>query len=195
MKYKSVNFSINTGIAFFLLLFTCANCSIKGSFQGLYSYYDKTKLKAPNLIQKPTLPLCNLIQQDTPVIFAINGIDLKDCVKNFEKSVVYIWKPKCSSEICISPKELQRFCDTKNIELFIVAEYYDYGNMTLNFPTKRPIFGVDCQYYSSHLTKKYISMFLSDLIDRKTQYQENQFYLFNYGCLLDMSNSLETLKI
>ncbi len=36
MKYKSVNFSINTGVVFFLLLFTCANGSIKGPFQGRY---------------------------------------------------------------------------------------------------------------------------------------------------------------
>lgn len=194
MKKKILKFSTNVGGIFCLLLLIFTNCSINGSFQGLYSYYNKTNLKAPNLIQKPTLPVCNLLQKDTPVVYAVSGIDLKNCLENFEKSLVYIWKPKCSSEVCISPKDLQRLCEAKNVELFIVAEYYDYENMTLNFPIKRPIFGVDCHHYSSHLTKNYISMFLSDLIGKKTQYEENQFYLFNYGCLVDISNSLERLK-
>ncbi len=194
MKNKHGKISINLRWIFWFFTLSFSSCSIKGSFQGLYSYYDKTNLRAPNLIQKPLLPVCSLIQQDTPVVFMVSGIEIKNCLEHFEKSLVYIWKPKCSSEICISPIVLEKYCKSKNIELFIVAEYYDYENMTLNFPIKRPIFGVDCHHYSSHLTKKYISMFLSDLIGKKTQYEENQFYLFNYGCLVDISNSLERLK-
>ncbi|MCC7467032.1 MAG: hypothetical protein IT261_12220 [Saprospiraceae bacterium] len=183
----------NSIVILFMLSFI--SCSINGSFQGLYSYYDKTNMRAPYLIQKPASPLCNLIQPDTPVVYAINGMELKNCLAQFEKSLVYIWRPKCTSDICVSPKDLQKFCQSNNIELFIVAEYYDYENMTLNFPIKRPIFGVDCEYYSTHLTQKYVSMFLTDLIGEKTTYQEKQFFLLNYGCVLDMSSSMEKLKI
>lgn len=172
-----------------------SGCSIKGSFQGLYSYQDKTTKIAPYLIQKPTISVCNLTQPDTPVIYTINGNELKRCIEPLEKSLVYIWRPKCSSDICISPKIIQTFCQTNSIELFIVAEYYDYETMRLNHPIKRPIFGVDCKYYSSHLTKKYMSMFLTDLLGQKTVYNENYFFLFNDGCLVDMAANVEKLKI
>ncbi|MBV6443444.1 MAG: hypothetical protein EPGJADBJ_05192 [Saprospiraceae bacterium] len=178
-----------------IVIITLSTCSINGSFQGLYSYYDKTVKISPTLIKKPQGSVCALLQSDSAIIYSINGKELKPCIEQFEKSIVYIWRPKCHSSICISPINMQEYCNKNRIELFIIAEYYDYSNMILNPPIKRPIFGIDCDYYSTNLTKKYISKFLIDLTGEEITEESNYFYLFGNGCLIDKSKSLEDLNI
>jgi len=178
-----------------MLLFAISGCSIHGSFQGLYSYQNKTAKIAPNLIQKPGNPVCDLLQQDPPVVYPVDGSALKLCVAPFDKALVYVWRPRCSSDICISPMHLQDFCNTNGIELFIVAEYYDHEMMQLSNSIKRPVFGVDCDHYSSHLTKQYMSGFLSDLTGTEVKYGAQFFFLFKKGCLDNSSDSLEKIKI
>jgi hypothetical protein len=178
---------------FVILIFS--SCSINGSFQGLYSYYNKTNKIAPQLIQAPKYPICNLIQPDTPIIYIVNGIQLKGCVEQFKKSLVYIWRPKCSSRICIPLERIQLFCQKNNIELFIVAEYYDFEKMTLKHSISRPIFGIDCNYYSSHLTKKYLDDFKTELLGKEIISNEKYFFLFISGCLVEMTEDIEKLKI
>ncbi|MCE7923271.1 MAG: hypothetical protein DYG98_09450 [Haliscomenobacteraceae bacterium CHB4] len=90
---------------------------------------------------------------------------------------------------------MQEYCNKNNVELFIVAEYYDYSNMILNPSIKRPIFGIDCNYYSTNLTKKYMSRFLIDLTGEKITAENNYFFLFSNGCLIDKSKSLEEIDI
>lgn len=172
-----------------------SGCSIKGSFQGLYSYQDRTSKVAPSLIQKPTTLICNLVQPDSPVVYLVNGVELKKCLEQHEKSLVYLWRPKCSSDVCISPGLIQSLCQKNGIELFIVAEYYDFEIMSLNHPVKRPILGIDCNYYSSHLTQKYVSMFMADLLEPGNTSPGNYFFLFNYGCLVSMSEDIKNLKM
>jgi len=178
-----------------ILLLAISGCSIHGSFQGLYSYQHKTAKIAPNLIQMSAIPVCDLIQKDPPVVYPVNGVALMQCITPFEKALVYIWRPQCSSDICISPMHLQDFCNTNGVELFIVAEYYDHEMMLLSSPIKRPVFGVDCDHYSSHLTKKYMSGFLTDLVGEEVKYGEQFFFLFKKGCLDNSSDSLERIKI
>lgn len=170
-------------------------CSIHGSFQGLYSYYHKTRDAAPSLIKKPVLPLCDLVPLDMPVVYVVNGAELKNCIQHFEKSLVYIWRPKCSSEVCIPPMNIQTFCRTRHIELFVVAEYYDFPTMNLVYPMERPVFGIDCEHYSTNLTKKYVPMFLSDLALETPAPEDHYFFLFEYGCLKNSAHRLENLGI
>jgi len=176
------------------LILSVAACSIHGSFQGLYSYQEKTAERAPGLIQKPIVPICSLVQLNTPVVYAINGIALRLCLEQSGKALVYVWRPKCSSDLCIPPHILQTYCDERQMELFVVAEYYDYETMTLNYPLKRPIFGIDCDYYETQLTKQYIALFMSDLFGPHMKAEEHFYFLFSDGCLMDMSDKLEKLN-
>ena len=38
-------------------------------------------------------------------------------------------------------------------------------------------------------------MFLTDLLGCETTYSENYFFLFNNGCLIDMSGDVQKLKV
>ena len=159
---KEINF-----LAVIVLLFF-TQCSIQGSFQGLYSYYSKTKSKNSQLLFKPTIstPICEINKSDTPRVYVINGINLKECIKTTEKAIVYLWAPKCKGKFCYSLNSMQQKCDTKKVALFIVAEYYDSELMQVNYNVSKPIFGIDVEYYQSNKTSKYLSKFIYDLTSK-----------------------------
>ena len=143
----------------------CTACTIKGSFQGLYSYYSKTKSEAPQLLVVPdtSISLCEINKPDSPGIVVTNGNRLKECIKRNNKAVVYLWAPKCKGMFCYSLDFLQQKCDTKGVALYIVAEYYDTQLMQINYKIKRPITGIDVEYYNSNKTSKYLPKFIYDL--------------------------------
>ena len=152
-----------------IILMFCNACSIKGSFQGLYSYYYKTKSQDPLLLIVPdtSTSLCEINKPDTPRIIVINGSILKECIKTNNKAVVYLWAPKCKGKFCYSLNLLQQECDTRGVALYIVAEYYDTQLMQINYKINKPISGIDVEYYNSNRTSKYLSRFIYDLTLRK----------------------------
>lgn len=143
----------------------CAACSIKGSFRGLYSYYSKTRSQDPQLLIFPdfSTPWCEISRSDPPGILVINGNRLKECIKTNNKAIVYLWAPKCKSKFCYPLNFLQQTCDTKGTTLYVVAEYYDIQLMQINYKLKKPISGIDVEYYNSNKTAKYLSKFIYDL--------------------------------
>lgn len=175
MNYQQYN------ILFILLICFCS-CSINGSFQGLYSYYDRTRSENPDLLVKPSAvnPLCQVQQSSPPKILVANGATLKSCINNTVKAVVYIWAPRCKSKNCYPLNLLQQKVNNKNIDLFIVAEYYDTELMSLNYKIQRPIFGIDIDYYNSNLTSKYLSLFLKELTSNSNP-SKTRFFYFESG--------------
>lgn len=161
----------------------CSACSIKGSFQGLYSYYSKAKSQNSQLLVKPDIgkSICEIKKSDTPEVYVINGINLKECIKKTDKAIVYLWPPKCKGRFCYSLNSIQQKCDTKKVALFIVAEYYDSELMQVNYKVSRPIFGIDVEYYQSNKTSKYLSKFIydltlkSDLVGRLIYFEDGLF--------------------
>jgi len=146
------------------LVFVSA-CTIQGSFQGLSSYYSQTKSKNPGLLLRPddSISICKIRKPDSARVYIINGNILRDCVTKKDKAIIYIWAPKCKSRFCYSLNSVQQKCDLKNIELFIVAEYYDNELMQINYKTEHPVFGIDVEYYNSNTTSRYLSGFIYDL--------------------------------
>ena len=167
------------------------SCSIRGSFQGLYGYYHKTLETAPGLVRKAGPGICDSVQTDPPVVYAIDGKNLRCCLEQHEKSLVYLWRPKCSSDLCLSLRAVQEYCDARGIELFVVAEYYDAPSMRLNHPVERPVFGVDCDHYATDLTGKYLKVFFNELLGEKTNVTARYYFLFRHGVLTRMSDNLQ----
>ena len=181
------------------LIFTisiASSCVIDGSFRGLYSYYKITKKEHPTFIQRPGSNLCNLTSSDSIIVYKINGNELKKCLKAESKSLVYFWNPNCSAPVCVPPNYAQEYSNYNNLNLFIVAIYYEYNKMTVNYELVRPIFGVDTEYYSTNLTKRYLKKFREDLLEREWIEEEYpRFLLFQSDSLIASSESIETLKI
>ena len=141
------------------------SCRYNGTLQGLFSYYEKTKSKNPDLLVSPNskISICEIEKTETPKIYITDGLKLKECIKNYDNLIIYVWSPKCRSKLCYSLNALQQICDFNHIELIIVSEYYDSELMQVNYEIKKPIFGIDTEYYKTNLTSKYLSKFIFDL--------------------------------
>lgn len=166
-------------IFFIVIICLCNSCSIKGSFRGLYSYYQKTKSQKPDLLVKPTQVICEIKNTDIPKVYVINGKELLECLKSYPESIVYIWASRCRSKFCYPLNIIQQKCDKKNIALFIVAEYYDGELMDINYKIKKPIFGIDTEYYNTNLTSSYVSKFIYDLTFIKKTNDSRFLYFVN----------------
>jgi hypothetical protein len=181
-----------------LISFLFTSCAIKVSFKGLYSYYERTKKESPNLLHKVNNPetICNIKTRElNPKILVINGTQLKNCIDKNRKTLIYIWGPKCRSQMCSPPEIAQSTCDINNIELYIVSEYYDSEKMNENYNISRYIFGIDTLYYKTSLTTKYVSLFLLDLgvVLKKDDYNrflyfENGKFIKSYESVYDIEN-------
>ena len=83
--------------------------------------------------------------------------------------MVFIWRPNCHGKYCLSPEIVQRVCDEKGIELFVVAEYFDNEKISISYDIKRPVFGIDVNYYKCNQTSKYLAKFKFDLTGKNTE--------------------------
>jgi hypothetical protein len=194
LREKSNKLLVNRIIFFNCLIISFNSCSINGTMQGLYSYYSKTSEIFPLIIKKPFSSICDIYQKDTSFIYTINGIEIKSCIKKIKRTLLYLWKPKCTSDNCLSLGKVQEYCNENNIELFIVAEYYDYETMKILHLIKRPIFGIDCEYYKTNMTKKYLNSFMNDLLGEKINLNGNSYFFFKNGCLDNMSEDLSKIN-
>ncbi len=184
MKYSAVIF-------FILCLFF--GCTIKGSFQGLYSYYNKTRTSQPGLFASDSA-ICELENQVAPKVYIIKGIDLAKCLKEQEKAFVYIWAPKCKSKYCYPINFIQQKADSSGAELFIVAEYFDSELMNIRYNIERPIFGPDIEYYKSNKTAKYLPELLADIGVPKMNISNGRILLFENGSFVSSFSYLGDLK-
>ena len=91
---------------------------------------------------------------------------------------------------------MQSTCDLKNIELYIVAEYYDSEKMKIKYNIKRPIIGIDTEYYKTSLTSKYVNRFLNDIdsnikwndFSNRCLYFENGKFIKSYESIYSVDN-------
>lgn len=184
MSKKTILFSL----FFFQLL---SSCSINGNFQGLYSYYDKTKSENPNLLVETDsiINICEIEKKETPKVYIINGKDLKECIKKFDDLLIYIWSPKCKSKFCYPLNVLQQNCNNNKIELIVVSEYYDNELMQIEYGINKPIFGIDTNYYNTNTTSKYLSKFIFDLTSIENI--EGRLLYFKNGVFVKVTNELK----
>lgn len=156
---------------FFLFLgfFLLSSCKISGNFKGLTSYYEQTMNEKPELFLHTTSvdSLNKNVSNIVNCIFITNGITLKKALFEKEKSVVYIWQPRCNSDICYPLEIIQNFCNENGYSLYIVAEYYDIRSMDVNYNLERNIIGIDTKYYRTNFTSKYLKLFFEDVLSSK----------------------------
>ncbi len=174
-------------------LFILSSCNIGGNFGGLFSYYKKTNKRAPYLIQKTKTisDFCDIHKDTNAKIMMINALQLKECLNTKEKSLIYIWSPNCRGTYCYSLNAIQERCNLKDIELFIVAEYYDYSKMSKVYQLAHPILSIDPKYYKTNLTNKYMSKFYLGLISQETA--TGKFLRFEKGEFQETFNLIDSI--
>lgn len=176
-----------------------ASCTINGTLQGLFSYYNKTKKESSISFKRiNSIRDSSILESDSSIVLLANGKELNDLLQKHEKSVVYIWAPKCKSKYCYSLNLLQETCRQEGVELFIVAEYYDSYYMSKQYAIRHPLIGIDVKYYNTNITSKYLSEFIFDLTKGAFKYDvKNNVYCnflsFNNGKFERAFMSIEDL--
>ena len=78
---------------FLIFISSLTSCSINGSFQGLFSYYKKTKKEGKiNFLKFDTNNDYLNSYSDSTTIVLSNGKEIKKYLKNFEKSITSLIK-------------------------------------------------------------------------------------------------------
>ena len=159
----------------YLTINSCGLIAINGSFQGLYSYYKKTKIEKPNLFVRynDSIKRQELNKSFDSTIVLITGVELNKLLKTVNNAVVYMWSPNCKSRFCQSLEILQRKCNEKQIELFVVVETFDINMLEQKHKTVKTLYGINTQYYKTNFTAWYRPKFIKDL--QETKEKENTF--------------------
>lgn len=102
-------------------------------------------------------------------VVAINGRQLLTYAKELDSLLIYIWGPHCSAESCILISSCQEYCNSKNYEFAVVAEYYDIRIMNGQNTADLPIFIPNHKYYGKYYANSLNKKFMEDLLMDKNQ--------------------------
>lgn len=173
-----------------LLFISFSSCKISGSFRGLYSYYNREIDKKPELYVHPDEGVnhCSETEEIKDKVIVLNGLQLKECIQENEKSMVYYWQPSCQSEICIPIYAVDQYCQENGIALYVFSEYYHNKKMANESYSNYPIIGIDTKYYKTNLTNKYIPKFFADLGIENTI---DNFFLFENSKLVRQARGID----
>ncbi len=165
MKLKTISTLI-----IFTILFS--SCVVHVSLGGLFGYQNKIVKANPKIFYylPDSSKYNDVIPSDSTKVVITNGFKIKESLKHYKNTLVYIWSPNCTHN-CTSLTILNNLCDSLNINLIIVAEYYDESKMNRNYSLKKPIVGIDTHYYKSKFTSKYLRGFLFDLTSQNIEFQ------------------------
>jgi hypothetical protein len=88
------------------------------------------------------------------------------------------------------------YSTNRDIELFVVAEYYDTQKMDMLYKISKPLVGIDTEYYGTNLTSKYLNKFIADLIEGELtpSEQPHSFLFFERGEFISSHIDLKGLE-
>lgn len=162
-------------ISTFALSATLLSCSIHGlrSDYSTLSIEDKAKV----------VPLENFDAVNPEKIYKINATQLKEELAKHSKSLVYVFKNGCTSELCRPMFVYENYAKKNGYKLFLVMEGYGSLHETLDQRNSftSPLFSIDNEYYNSNYRNTYTRYFENELqgkpIDEKSgDYLGNLFF-------------------
>lgn len=138
---------------------------------GLTNDYNKLSEEEKSMI----LPLKNFSNLECNKIYKLNADQLKEELKNYPKSIVYIFKNDCVSEFCMPMNVYKNFAQTHDYQLFLVMDGYAHLDATLDQMVETPYFSIDNDFYGISNRTKYIRYFENELLGRPADFKEDKF--------------------
>lgn len=121
------------------------------------------------------------------MIVAVNGTQLLSYAREMDSLLVYTWSPHCTSKSCILISAFQDYCDSKNYEMVVVADYYDMQMMNAQNNLDLPILIANHNYYGKYYANGLNKRFIKDLLaDSEKDYEPTggRFLLLSKGKLV-----------
>lgn len=134
-----------------------SSCSI----QGLTNDYSRLSTQEKTKI----ITLESFENINTENVYKINALQLREELAKHPKSLVYIFKNGCTSDLCRPMFTYENYAKKNGYRLFLVMEGYGNLNATLvqrsNFTS--PLFSIDNEYYNSKYRNTYTRYFENEL--------------------------------
>lgn len=164
---------MKTYLIYFLFLSLAFSCI---SIQGFTNDYGKLSDEQKSLIS----PLQNFDNLENGRIYKVNPIQLREEMKNYPKSLVYVFTNGCKTKYCLPMNIYINYAEKNGYKLFLVMNGYANLDETLDQMAETPYFSIDNAYYNSNNRAKYSNYFENELmgLDRDTKHKEYPGNLF-----------------
>ncbi|HPI54367.1 MAG TPA: hypothetical protein PLU10_06710 [Chitinophagaceae bacterium] len=158
------------------LLFTSC-ISIHFSTPSSQAYNKLTESQKAS-IQFDAPNFCEAKNEDK--LYAVNAAQVKQCLKNYEKSIMYFWAPHCHGDHCVPLSFFVNACREKGYHPIIVVEYLAYPEVIEMNNSDVPIFMMDHRYYQVSKTQQCRKPFFDELthLTKKQQHSGARYYTF-----------------
>lgn len=101
------------------------------------------------------------------LVYAVNAAQVKKCLSEHEKSVVYIWAPHCHGLHCLPLSTFVNACLQKGYHPIIVAEYAAIEDIENMNNTDYKVYTMDHRFYQKKKTTKCLKPFQYELTGQK----------------------------
>jgi hypothetical protein len=174
-----------------LSLFVLQSCVI--SIPGFYCGYKKLTPREQEevIILNPDDKIAET--QSRGKILAITGNQLQAHISNKDSVLMYVWSPHCKSDNCILLSAFNTYCNSKQYNLVVLAEYYDMEQMNGQNGGMFPIFIPNHIFYKRYYANTLNKRFMKDLIpDDDSVYDllNGRYLLFSKGQLIEQKHKL-----
>jgi hypothetical protein len=182
------NFNYMKNVFFVLsILVSVSSCKI----EGLTNDYDQLKEDQ----KKKIVALPSFKDQNWDMIYRITGAQLKDELKNHERSMVYIFKNGCTSTYCKPMSNYVDHAKAHNYKLFLVMNGYCNLDQTTDQYPKDQLYSIDNDHYGQKKRMTYIKSFINDMLGKPLTEKEGKFmgniYFFTRDKLDTIVNELK----
>jgi hypothetical protein len=100
------------------------------------------------------------------VVIAITADQLKQYMNQYDRCLVYFWRPGCNGAMCKSPIPVQEYCKKNKLHLILILHNYSEVSkfFALNIRLEQPVFAIDAFPYETDNVLKYIPKFRKELL-------------------------------
>jgi len=110
-------------------------------------------------------------------IYKISGKQLKAEVAKYEKSLVYIFKNGCTSDLCKPMFVYENYAKQNGYQLFLIMD--GYGNLDDTFGQRNnftsQLFAINTDLYDSKYRATYTRMFENELLNKELNYKSKEY--------------------
>ena len=172
-----------------LVTSSCVSINAPDIYNGYHKLTDQEKKQVVFLDDELSI---EHLRNEGQVV-AINGKQLRTFAKETDSLLIYVWAPNCSGEACILISSCQDYCNSKDYELAVVAEYYEMTVMNRQNVADIPILIANHNYYGKYFPKSNNKRLIKDLLaDTKQELdlKDGRYLLFSRGEIVKQAHFL-----
>ena len=119
-------------------------------------------------------------QKNKQLIYAVNAEQLKSCLAQYPKSIIYTWLPRCKSDFCVPLSFFVNQCVEKGYHPVVITDYLLFPEILDMNNTEEPVFVADNKYYNIQKPRTLKDQFIFDLIQRKPKNNKDTLSWYRY---------------